>query len=391
MARWRVNAPPPPPVLRSLGCATPDTVVTQEEAAGALSALLGDTEASRKLRALARRSRIATRGSVVGAPGRLTPLGEALLDPSSGAPGTAARMREYERLALPLARIACERAFQRDHGVTPSDVTHLIVVSCTGFLAPGLDVLLARELGLESSVARVLVGFQGCHAALSALRLAESCCRADENALVLVACVELCTLHAQRSPTDDALLSAMLFGDGAAAALVGGAGKAPATNGAGKAPANGAGKAPPLEMAGLRIARTATRLIPDTLGGMAWRVGDSGFEMALSAYVPDILASNARSLLDEMLGPDAMTGGPRFWAVHPGGAAILDALESSLNLPADALAASRAVLARHGNMSSPTVLFVLDELLRRGESAPGIALAFGPGLTVEACLFEPAE
>ena len=360
------------PILRAIGTATPATSVPQDLAAEALARMTSDPEAARKARALGRRSRITRRGSVLGTLDDLSPLGRRLLDPSADAPSTSERMETYARLALPLALQACERAFARDRVVGPEGITHVIVVSCTGFLAPGLDVLLVRELGLPSHVGRTLVGFQGCHAALSALRLAESIARADDRAAVLTCCVELCTLHLQRGDSDDAVLSSALFADGAAAAIV-----------------SSSALPPPARQAPLRIARTATRLVPDTLGGMAWRVGDAGFEMALSSYVPDLLGHDVRPALRSMLsvGDDEIAS--LFWAVHPGGASILDSLERALGLRPDELACSRNVLAEHGNMSSATVLFVLDEMQRRGERRSGIALAFGPGLTIEACRLEP--
>ena len=361
------------PILRAIGTATPESSVAQDLAAEALARVSADPEAARKARVLGRRSRIARRSSVLGTLDALTPLGKRLLDPDCEPPRTSERMEEYARLAPALARAAATAAFARDRVVGPGDVTHVIVVSCTGFLAPGLDVLLARDLGIPARAGRTLVGFQGCHAALSALRLAEAIARADDRAAVLACCVELCTLHLQRAATDDAILAGTLFADGAAAAIVG-----------------GAALRPPVEQAPLRIARTATRLVPDTLGGMAWRVGDTGFEMGLSAYVPDLLGHDAKPALQEMLGLRDAEIGSLFWAVHPGGAAILDALERALGLPAPALSPSRDVLARHGNMSSATVLFVLEEILRRGGRGPGIALAFGPGLTIEACRLEPA-
>lgn len=373
MAGWAVrDSPAPAPVLRALGCATPRASVPQREAAEALVALLRDPEAARKARALARRSRIDARGSVLGTPSDPCALGRILLDPAAPAPGTGARMDEYARLAPPLVREACERALARDGAMGSGDVTHVIVASCTGFMAPGLDVILAKDLDLRPDVARTLVGFQGCHAALASLRVAESIARAHPSALVLVACVELCTLHLQREGTDDNLLAATLFGDGAAAALVGG------------------GALPRPAGPSLRIDGCATRLVPETLGGMAWRVGDAGFEMALSSYVPDLLAADLRASLPDMLGPWGSRMSGLRWAVHPGGASILDAFERALELAPDALAASRAILARHGNMSSPTVLFVLDEMMRaEPRPEPVVALAFGPGLTIEACRLAP--
>ena len=183
---------------------------------------------------------------------------------------------------------------------------------------------------------------------------------------MLLACVELCTLHFQADGTDDNLLANSLFGDGAAAAIVSGA------------------QVHGPDAPSLAVTRTATWLHADSLDEMTWRVGDHGFELHLSSYLPRLLGTDVRPFLVERMCLERAEIASSFWAIHPGGAAILEALERSLELPERALDASRAILQRHGNMSSPTVWFVLRELMDKGVTGPGLALAFGPGLTIEA-------
>lgn len=294
------------------------------------------------------------------------------IDPESGSflvPGTAERNRVYQREAGKLAECAARRTLARAPRYSPKDVTHLITVSCTGFFAPGPDIELVDALDLNESVERFHIGFMGCYAAFPALRLARALCEADPEAVVMVASVELCTLHLQASSDSDSLLAASVFADGAAAALV--TAREPA------APS-------------LRIDTFASALARDAGDEMAWTIGDTGFEMVLSRRLPEVVEAEVEAAVaplfrDAGLRPQEVES----WAVHPGGRAILDQVESVLELGADALRSSRQVLAEYGNMSSATVLFVLERLL--AEPAPPrdpvVAVAFGPGLTVESALF----
>lgn len=288
-------------------------------------------------------------------------------------PGTAARnalfVRESERLALQ----AAGRLFAQPLELGPADVTHLVTVSCTGFSAPGFDLDLQRRLPLPASLRRSHLGFMGCCAAFPALRLAWETCRADPAAKVLIVDVELCTLHFQKRWDHDSVVANALFADGAAAVLVS---------------ADPYDSPSPL----FRLDGFATRTLPDSAGEMAWSIGDTGFDMKLSAYVPRLIQSHLPGIVDGLL---AAAGHRRAdlaaWAVHPGGRAILDRLADSLELPPGALAASYDVLRGYGNMSSATIFFVLDELSRRrraGAAPAGLAFAaaFGPGLTVESAL-----
>lgn len=273
-------------------------------------------------------------------------------------PSTGARMRLYDREAAPFAAATARQLNEPIHATT-----HLIVCSCTGMAAPGVDLQLVRALGLASGTQRTIIGFMGCYAAISALRLARSIVRSEPDARVLVVAVELCSLHMQETDDLERLLSFMLFADGCAAAVVS------------------------AEPRGLRLDGFVTALVPAADGLITWHVGDHGFDMVLSTRVPAALEAAMPEAIAAMVpeGPDAID----LWAVHPGGKAILDAVERALDLPPDALDVSRHVLRNYGNMSSASVMFVLAEMMRRGAApdATGLAMAFGPGLTAEGMRF----
>ncbi|MEZ5749619.1 MAG: type III polyketide synthase [Caenibius sp.] len=282
---------------------------------------------------------------------------------ASPAPSTARRMEIYTREApeLALAAIA-DLARQAELG----GITHLVVASCTGFVAPGIDQIIARRLGLSPAIERTLVGFMGCYAGIAALRVAHHIVRSDPQARVLVVAVELCSLHLPSGSGLDVLLGAMQFGDGAAAALV----------------CAGPG--------GTRLDRFFCTTLPASDALIQWTIGDTGFDMILSGEVPARIAQALQEpeLRDMLLaGQDAAM---LDWAVHPGGRTIVDAVEGGLGLDPAALGPSRSVLARFGNMSSATILFVLAEIMARPRHAAGIAMAFGPGLAAEGFAFSRA-
>lgn len=287
------------------------------------------------------------------------------------APGTAARNRAYAAAARPLAAEAGRRALAAS-GFRPDQVTHVVFATCTGFANPGPDYHLVRDLGLPEATERTTVGFMGCYAALPALRLARQACLADPTAVALVVCLELCTLHMQPEATPESIVANALFADGAAAAVV-------------------SARPPSPGRAHYILGDFRSALLPSGEAHMAWEIGDHGFRMMLSAYVPELIGANIRAIVDGLLAPRGI-GIPAIdeWAVHPGGRAILDEVGRQLDLPAGALDAARGVLRDHGNMSSPTVLYVLRRLL--GQGGPGraatCALAFGPGLTVESAFLE---
>jgi predicted naringenin-chalcone synthase len=287
---------------------------------------------------------------------------------------TAERMAIYEQESVPLGTQAAREALVRyaqaaDMPLSSlsDSITHLIVVSCTGFFAPGLDLAIAQQLNLAPTVARSLIGFMGCSAAFNGLRAATQIVNSQPQARVLVISVELCSLHIQPGTDRENLISAALFADGAAACLV--------------------GKAQPGEANIFEIGDFHTSVKPDTGSEMVWQIGDHGFTLRLSPKIPDHLGDAAPAALDDLLGYRIW---PDFWAIHPGGKAIVDRLAEIFQLEPEQVEASRTVLSRVGNLSSATILFVLQALRQQLRPAGtgrkrinGVAMAFGPGLVIE--------
>lgn len=291
-------------------------------------------------------------------------------------PTTSQRMSFYQDHAPALA-VGALRGALAESDVHPGSITHLVTVTCTGFAAPGVDVDLIRQLDLPATTARVQVGFMGCHGAVNGLRVAQAIADSDPNARVALCAVECCSLHYRFAWDDDGFIANALFADGAAA-LVGVPDSA-----AGRT----AGESTGASQRSLRLAATGSCLIPDSLDDMSWRIGDHGFEMRLSASVPRLIEENLRPwIVDWLKSHDVRLEEVQSWAIHPGGPRILDAVESSLGLSAAETALSRDVLSRYGNMSSPTILFILGQMRSRFRG-PCVALGFGPGLVAEAALF----
>ncbi|HJT43739.1 MAG TPA: type III polyketide synthase [Rhizomicrobium sp.] len=276
-------------------------------------------------------------------------------------PDTAARMKKFEACAPRLAAAAAEKLLQ---GEDRSRISHVIVTSCTGLSAPGIDLELVERCGLPSSVERTVVGFMGCYAAINALKLARHIVRSQPSARVLAVNLELCTLHLHETDDLEEILSFLLFADGCAAALV---------------------SADPV---GVQMRDFRAILVPDTRELIRWHIRQQGFDMVLSGAVPGAIRAALTNARDEVLGG---ANDIDLWAIHPGGRTVLDAVEQAFALPPEALAASRGVLNDYGNMSSGTVMFVLDRLMRGAEPEQnGCAMSFGPGLVAETMLFRMA-
>jgi len=276
-------------------------------------------------------------------------------------PSTGARMRHYEIEAPVLAQRAVARL---ELGAAQSEVTHLIITSCTGFSAPGIDLQLIQRLGLNPSIERTIIGFMGCYAAINALKVARHIVRSEPSAKVLVVSIELCTLHFQQTDNLELMMPFLLFADGCAAALIS------------------------AEPEGLSMDSFHAAHFPEAANQMAWHIRDLGFDMVLSSRIPASVGDAIRKASGKILAggaPQAID----LWAVHPGGRAILDAVETAFKLPAHALNVSRRVLRDFGNMSSATVLFVLKAFLEDHKpGALGCAMSFGPGLMAETMLFK---
>ncbi|MDR3774367.1 MAG: type III polyketide synthase [Terracidiphilus sp.] len=279
-------------------------------------------------------------------------------------PATARRMKFFESFAPQLARKALDKlALSAEERET---VTHVIVTSCTGLYAPGLDFEVVNHLGLNTTVERTMIGFMGCYAGINALKSAHHIVRSVPEARVLVLNLELCSLHFQETQELEQVLSFLVFADGCAASLVS------------------------AEPKGLAIDSFLAVQIPHTSHLITWRIGELGFDMHLSGQVPGEIGGALKQSGSQVTrGKDPLE--LDLWAVHPGGRSILDAVEKGLALAPDALADSRSVLARFGNMSSATVMFVLREIIEHAQSGQqGCAMSFGPGLTAETMLFHAA-
>ena len=275
-------------------------------------------------------------------------------------------MLRYQNEAAPLAIGASHKAFE-EAGVQPDRVTHLVTVSCSGFSAPGFDVALIKALQLQSNVARTHIGFMGCHGALNGLRVAKAFIEADSSACVLLCAVELCSLHQQYGWDPEQIVANSLFADGAAAVVCVGETYR--------------------DDSIWRVAASGAAIVPDSEDAMSWRIGDHGFEMTLSARVPELIQHELRPWLESWLEENGLTiSTVGAWAIHPGGPRILGAFGDATGLDRPNLAASYQTLAEYGNMSSPTVLFILERLRRANALRPCVALGFGPGLAIEATL-----
>jgi predicted naringenin-chalcone synthase len=367
--------------VNSLETAVPPTVLVQPQARDVFAAQPGLTRlGSRLVRTCFDSAAIDTRHTAVA---ELTlegrPDSKDFYDPHSGellSPSTKVRNDIFFTEATKLFVEAAQAAVSRCPGLDPADITHVVTVSCTGFFNPGPDYKVVRALGLNPAVQRYHLGFMGCYAAFPALRAARQFCLADPAAVVLVVCVELCSLHVRTSNDPDTIMGSAIFGDGAAAAVV-------------------SSRTPAGPEAALRLDHFETVLTPVGEEAMAWNIGDHGFEMVLGSYVPHIIEDHITGALEPLLAREpGLSNAPYrdipHWAIHPGGRSILDKVESKLGLAEEQLVPAREILRTYGNMSSATVLFVLKFILGQagdGQEERICSMAFGPGLTVETGLF----
>jgi predicted naringenin-chalcone synthase len=399
--------------LRALQTVVPPTILIQEQVRDIFAAQPGLSRLAQRL--------VSTSFNVSGIETRHTVIAELTLDNDSTEPqffdahkqlllmpSTRVRNELYIEEATKLFVEAGRRALAACGDIRPEDITHVVTVSCTGFYAPGPDYMLVRELGLKASTQRYHLGFMGCYAAMPALRTAKQFVEADPNAVVLVVSAELCSLHLRTSSDPDTIVASSLFSDGAAAGIV-------------------SARAPLAGEKALGLDLFETVITPVGEGDMAWKIGDEGFEMILSTYVPHIIdehiegalaplfardvsitgqlaaaASLEADAVGSTLGAAVLTLAPpaslssviEHWAIHPGGRSILDKTEAKLELRPDQLFPSRQTLRTNGNMSSATILFVMKAILDGPATVAEervCAMAFGPGLTVESGLMTVIE
>lgn len=364
--------------ITAIGTAVPGYRFAQMQIAGFMAQTAGlIPEKEKQLRSLYRHTAIRTRHSVLPDFDSTANGGQyRLFNPAMAPPTTAQRMAIYREECVPLAARAADACFAERELTNPGfdrrSVTHLVYVSCTGLFAPGPDVDLVDVLGLNRSVQRIGINFMGCHGAFNGLKVADAIARSSPDAVILVVCLELCTLHFSQRQDTDSLLANALFADGAAAVLV------------------------EAGTSGLALTHFYSEIIPDSKTEMSWTIGDAGFDMILATTVPQQIRAAIKEVLYNLLRQANLRltdlGG---LAIHPGGKRILDLIEKELDTTAAVHTHARAVLQEYGNMSSATIVFVIErfrqELSLMPEPAkPVVACAFGPGLTIEAMVLTPA-
>lgn len=360
--------------ITAIGTANPEHKFNQSTIADFMVRAMNlNDDDTRKLRALFRMTGIETRYSVIADYGKQE--GYDFYSNSldfEPIPSTSARLLFYRQHALKLSTEAIDHCLNKVDAFDKNSITHLIVVSCTGMYAPGLDIDLIKVLGLPSHTQRLCINFMGCYAAFNGLKQADIICKSDPKAKVLVVCTELCSIHFQKQNTDDNLLANALFADGSAALLV---------------------ESSPRKGLNLKPVSFFCDLAPEGDQDMAWTVGDLGFEMRLSAYVPDVIQRGIKKLTHSLLNQiSSSLSDIAYYAIHPGGKKILEVIEQELHLSKEQNKSAYEVLRNYGNMSSPTVLFVLHEVCKNlngvDDGKKILSFAFGPGLTLESMVLE---
>ncbi len=361
--------------IHAIEAMVPPFQFSQTDARDHLKEQFDDRRARSIVERICNRSEIETRHSVIDDWGSESP--EALFRAGPGGkwvePGTEERNEVFARASRQMAVDLAGKILRRSPHIAASEVTHVITVSCTGFYSPGPDFHIVKELGLKPSVERYHLGFMGCYASIPALRMARQFCEANPEAVVLVVSIELCSLHLHLNGKDvESLVADLLFSDGAAAALV-------------------SARSPRPGQAAYKLGKFGSTLLPAKERAMTWTLGNQGFKMSLSSFLPGLLGANIQPAIEPLLESQHLAKGDvDNWAVHPGGKAILDKVGEALELRPEQLSVSRDILRRFGNMSSATILFVLERFMQQRNGGPAeqvtLAAAFGPGLTVETAL-----
>ena len=350
--------------ILAIGTSVPEYQHKQEDILDFMQRVYALNEGDRRrLRFLYRQGGIDTRYSVI--PDYSLPAAAwQFYSPSENLepfPRLEQRMKWYQQHAAQISLKAINKCVENFTG----NITHLITVSCTGMSAPGLDLELLELLELPPTTFRTSINFMGCYAAIHALKIADAFCRTDKNANVLIVCTELCTLHFQKELTIDNMTSSMLFSDGAAAVLITG------NN----------------ESKGLSIDHFYSTVAVKGKKDMAWELSSRGFLMTLSGYIPELIQEDFNSLVTNAVAAAGLRKEDiTHWCIHPGGKKILEAVHKSLEFTNGQLQNCYTVLKEYGNMSSPTVLFVLEKImqeLKTKNQGKIFGAAFGPGISME--------
>lgn len=363
------------PAITAIGTAIPPYRQNQQAAVELVSSLLNlDPTDKKLLKALYKFTGIKYRNTVI-ADIMKTPGDYELFpnSPDEPFPSTSARMQVFKDNALTLSLTAIHDCLDQLEDFDRSNISHLITVSCTGMYAPGLDIELIQALGLKTTTKRTAINFMGCYGAFNGIKVAEAICQADPNANALVLCVELCTLHLQNKTNLDNLTANALFADGASCVLIQGK---------------------PESTKYFTLSHFHCDLLPQSGQEMAWHITDSGFDMLLSTYVPELIGNAIPAFLDNLRAQANIDMEDiQYYAIHPGAQKILKACEKTLGIHPEKNKYSYQVLENHGNMSSATILFVLKLLWHDisdvSEHNKNIfSCAFGPGLTLESMLLK---
>jgi predicted naringenin-chalcone synthase len=365
------------PGIKAIGTAVPRNKISQEEHYSILESANGMTrEQKLVLRNIYSKSGIDYRHSVLNEFGAADHEENLLFHPSGNYKETpvSGRMSLYEQYAPGLCAEAAIDCFNQLPLLKKEEITHIITFSCTGMYAPGLDIQLVEQLGLNRNAERTCINFMGCYAAINALKTAYHICRSEKEAVVMIAGVELCSLHYQRSYEAGQMVANALFGDGAAAAVISSKDIKNAVTGL-----------------SLQLECFYAEFEKSAGNDMVWRIGNEGFDLQLSAEVPNILRQNIQALTEKLFQKAGLSQAAiDYFAIHPGGTKILEACEQSLQLSKEQNTHSYSVLREYGNMSSVTVLFVLSKYLRElTEVDKGkiiLSCAFGPGITMESMI-----
>lgn len=351
----------------SIATAVPEYCHRQKEIINLMSKVYGlDDIEKRKLAFLYNHSGIETRYSVIDDYGLPVNQWDFLpQDCNNPFPALEERMKIYEKAALSLSIEAIKKCI--DGFIQTTQITHLITVSCTGMSAPGLDLQIAESLDLSPALFRTSINFMGCYAAIHALKLAKLICQSEPNANVVIADTELCTIHFQQEYTPDNAASSLLFADGSAAVLISNNLQSPKS---------------------ISLTGFFSHVCYKGKNDMAWQLSSKGFLMTLSGYVPQLIEEDIDTLVAASLAHHKIDKRDvTHWCIHPGGKKILQVIENKLGLDKEDLCYSRSVLSKYGNMSSPTILFVLKEMIDNIHGGANIfGVAFGPGLTMETFL-----
>lgn len=357
-------------VIAAIGTQEASYSFRQDEVAQYMGDMYADNTATRKLNILCRQSGIQFRHSVI--PDFSINCNKPELFMNGGVPDVAKRMDVYKRKVLPLATSAIDKAFLKLNDLNVLEkITHIITVTCTGMYAPGLGIELINHYNLPANTFHTAINFMGCNASFAAMRMADLIQRNEKNALVIVVCVELCTLHFQPKDNNDNLLANTLFADGAAAMVI-----------------SSAGYADQHALNSVELKGFHTLTLKEGADLMSWNINPVNFEMVLSSSIPDFIGKNVNYIFKEISESFKLEDTKDLkWAIHPGGKKILDEFCKAMNFSSNDIAASYQILQQHGNMSSVTIIFVLEEMIKNTEAdSPIIAMGFGPGISVETAL-----